>query len=397
MRVLHVSTTTSGGAGLAALRLVEAQIEIGVDATLLTQERGVILGPTSARRIPTLSRLAQRGMTALDLSLTRNRDYFYSPADFGVLDVGDILPAEPDVVHIHNWFNFFPWRLASELMVRGISVVATAHDERIMTGGCHTTLGCDNYLEDCAHCPQSRMSKVARSPALRLHRSLIKNLVTVVSPSSWLYRRLLRRFKGTAVTVHEVPNCLDTDVFHPPHVERAGGITLGVMTGKANDLLQGSLNELVELLGVVAAERIALRVAGRASPPAWPGPVSHEGYLRSDAERADFFRACDIAIAPTHADNFPNVNLEAILSGAAVLTCDVGGSGEVIRATGRGIAVDGSALAMARGAAGLLASVDEMRKSAWVVWAAAKDDYGYETVAGKHVALYETVIAESNP
>ena len=238
---------------------------------------------------------------------------------------------------------------------------------------------------------------IAHRPALRLHTALAESGVTVVSPSSWLYRRLLRRFEGTAVMVPEVPNCIDSDVFHPPHVQRAGGITLGVMTGKANDLLQGSLNELVVLIGVVAAERIELRVAGRASPPAWPGPVSHEGYLRSDAERADFFRACDIAIAPTHADNFPNVNLEAILSGAAVLTCDVGGSGEVIRATGRGIAVDGSALAMAHGAAGLLASVDEMRRSAWVVWAATKDAYGYETVAGKHLALYETVIAGSNP
>ena len=397
MRVLHVSTATSGGAALAALRLVEAQRGIGIDALLLTQERGVVIGPTGRRPVSSPRRLAQRGTTAIDLSLSRDRQHFFSPMDFGVLEIGDIRSLVPDVVHVHNWFNFFPWRLASQLRDQGIAVVATAHDERLMTGGCHTTLGCDNYLAGCRTCPQSRVHDIAQRPALRLHKTLIKSEATIVAPSSWLRSRLLRRFEGTAVTIHGIPNCLDTNVFHPPKTPRTGEITLGAMTGKADELLQASLDELAVLLGSESAQRITLRVAGPSSPPFWPGPVLSTGYVGTDAERADFFRACDISLAPTHADNFPNVNLESTLSGAAVLTCDVGGSGEVVRATGRGVAVNKSAEAMARGAAELLASVDELRGSAWTAWAGAKDLYGYDPVARAYSAVYTAATGGSGP
>jgi glycosyltransferase involved in cell wall biosynthesis len=397
MRVLHVSTATSGGAALAALRLVEAQRRIGIDALLLTQERGVVIGPTGRRTVSSPRRLAQRGTTAVDLSLSRDRQYFFSPLEFGVLEIGDIGSLVPDVVHIHNWFNFFPWRLAYQLKDQGIVLVATAHDERLMTGGCHTTLGCDSYLTGCRMCPQSRIHSVAQRPALRLHETLIESEATIVAPSAWLSSRLLRRFEGTAVTICEIPNGLDANIFHPPTTLRAGEITLGAMTGKADELLQASLDELAALLGFERAQRISLRVAGLAGPPSWPGPVVPLGYLRTDAERANFFRSCDISVAPTHADNFPNVNLESTFSGAAVLTCDVGGSGEVVRATGRGVAVDASAQAMAHGAAELLASIDELRRSAWTAWAAAKDLYGYGPVAREYSAVYAAVTGGSDP
>jgi len=234
MRVLHVSTATSGGAALAALRIVGAQRGIGIDALLLTQERGVVIGPTGRRTVSSPRRLAQRGTTAIDLSLSRDRRYFYSPLDLGVVEIGDIRSVAPDVVHVHNWFNFFPWRLASQLRDQGIAVVATAHDERLMTGGCHTTLGCDNYLAGCRTCPQSRVPAIAQRPALRLHETLIECGATIVAPSSWMSSRLLRRFEGTAVGIYEIPNCLDTNIFHPPKTLRAGEITLGAMTGKAS-------------------------------------------------------------------------------------------------------------------------------------------------------------------
>lgn len=272
-------------------------------------------------------------------------------------------------------------------------MVATAHDERLMTGGCHTTLGCGNYLAGCKMCPQSRVPAIAQRPALRLHETLIEIEATIVAPSSWLRSRLLRSFEGTAVTIHEIPNCLDTKIFHPPETQRTGEITLGVVTGKADGLLQASLDALVCLLGPDRAGRILLHVAGRESPPSWPGPVLHAGYLQTETERAEFFRACDMVVAPTHADNFPNINLEATLSGAAVATCDVGGSGEVVRSTSRGVAVDGSAVAMARGSAELLASVAELRRSSWTAWTAAKDLYGYEPVARQYAAVYEAVTA----
>lgn len=395
--MLHLATATSGGAAIAAARLVQAQRRIGLDATMTTQDHGVVIGPTSRRKIPRLSRLLQRGTTAIDLGLARDRRYFFSPLERGILTMEDIQEVEPDVVHVHNWFNFFPWTLAPQLRKQGIPLVATAHDERIMTGGCHTALGCDRYLAGCPQCPQSRIGAIAHRPAVRLHQKLVVARVAVVAPSSWLSRRLAARFEGTPVAVHEIPNCLDTEVFSPTEVEKTREASIGIIPGKADELLQATLDELASLLGSERVGRITLRVAGLAPAPSWPGLVVRHGLLRSETARADFFRACDVALLPTHADNFPNVNLEATLCGAAVLTCDVGGSGEVVRATGRGLTLDESPRELAEGAVKLLSSTGELRNGARGAWATAKDLYGNEPVAWRYKAVYDAAIDDLSP
>ena len=43
---------------------------------------------------------------------------------------------------------------------------------------------------------------------------------------------------------------------------------------------------------------------------------------------AQIYTAADVFVNPTHEDNYPTVNLEAIACGTPVVTYDTGGSGE---------------------------------------------------------------------
>ena len=197
--------------------------------------------------------------------------------------------------------------------------------------------------------------------------------------------------------ISHVPNCLNPTVFHPLDAPRSGHVVVGVMTGKAPQLLRGALDVMAARLGQAQCRNVTFQVAGPMELPNWPGPVEQHGYLRTEQDRADFWRSCDIAIAPTYADNFPNVNLEAIFSGAAPVTCDVGGAGEAIRATGRGEAVESSPNALAQAVIDLTEVLPELRESAWDSWTAAGELYSYESVVPRFNELYEAVTARLGP
>lgn len=393
MRVLHVSTSAGGGAGLAATRLIAAQKAEGIDAELLTQASGKLLDDAGTARIPIGNRMRQRLTTLANRAATKNAQFFFSPYSTEVLSVSDLLSRGPDVIHVHNWYNFVSWESLASLAEDGVGVVFTAHDERLLTGGCHLTLGCAAYLENCPSCPQARVARVAAQPSLHLNQGLTNLRSSLVAPSAWLAGRLRSRLPARSSTVHHIPNCLDGSVFHPPRELRQGSPVLGVVTGKADRLISSSLAALADLVARGLAPDPIVHSAGTGNQLTWPGKSVNFGVLTSEAQRAEFWRSCDVTLAATYGDNFPNVNLEAIFSGAVVVTCRVGGAAEAIEATERGLAVPGRPQDLAEAMAVSLRAVGESRETAWEAWTDAQNLYGGDSVAGRYRAVYETSIA----
>lgn len=60
MKVVHVGTSSSGGAALAATRLAKGQRASGLDAEMVFLHEGYVVSPTGRRRVSPTIRAGQR-------------------------------------------------------------------------------------------------------------------------------------------------------------------------------------------------------------------------------------------------------------------------------------------------------------------------------------------------
>ena len=397
MRVVHVATSLGGGAGLAALRICEAQQSVGIDAHILTLGRRDTNYPAHIHAVPTGlgSRSLGRLNLLLDRALTRQPSIFFGPFSHPRLELRHIMELEPDVLQVHNWFNFFDWSLAPELRLEGVPVVATLHDQRLMTGGCHYTLDCQQ-IRDCMACPQSRLPRLSSTHhrAAALRRQVSESRAGLVAPSMWLTSFARTVFPSPYNDTVTIPNCIPGHIFSPKHRKEARRIheadeheiVIAMIAGKAPELTGQTLRALGASLHPRQASRVRLMIAGDSAPVA-KYPMFHQthvGHLASEIERARFWASADIALAPTTADNFPNVVLEAMASGVPMVTPRVGGAGEALK-SGGGIATDpDSPEALSAAVATLICQEDLRDALGRRARAIALDSYSYRRIGERY-------------
>jgi glycosyltransferase involved in cell wall biosynthesis len=80
------------------------------------------------------------------------------------------------------------------------------------------------------------------------------------------------------------------------------------------------------------------------------GSLTRVGLLRDRQQMADFYAMCDVFVLPSRSDSFAAVQVEAALSGTPLVTTDIPGAREVVRATGAGrLVAPGDPVALAEG------------------------------------------------
>jgi glycosyltransferase involved in cell wall biosynthesis len=186
VQIDHITFSKTGGAGIVAHTIANAQRELGHDVNVLTVVDSDLR--SQPLRAPALTVAA-----AADewLASSHSEKTLFSPTrgNLGILNIERIRP--DSIIHLHWIAGVLNQEYLRVLLGAGRKVVWTLHDMNPFTGGCHHSHNCTEYLGECSTCPQSRplfQKLVSINLSKRQLDEHYPNL-RIVSPTSWLSER----------------------------------------------------------------------------------------------------------------------------------------------------------------------------------------------------------------
>ena len=334
LNVGMIATSLHGGAGIAASRIAESVARNGVNLTIISRDEKPIFNIPNLKienRVsqfisPILS-LAQRKLIQKDLKLVTPLGVDFFQNNLKAL-------RNFDVIHIHASYNFISSSSIYKIGEMGIPTLITLHDQRFLTGGCHYSFTCKEFLRDCANCPQIRkgFQQLATSS---LHKTIanfqnIEN-IAVTTPSEWLLNlaQESRTFHGRSIT--KINNPIPSTYTFNGNSNPRGKIRIAFSAASLDNPYKGIGILECALKLLTHPRKFELLLIGKGEHPGnFAGIESHSTYSESDIEMSNILNSIDYLIVPSEADNSPNIIGEAICSGTKVIASNAGGTSELI-------------------------------------------------------------------
>lgn len=344
----------TGGAAVAANRLMEALNNNGVKAKMLvmTKETDNINVVELGR--PWLQRfhfLWERLCIFFHLRFSKAHLFEIDIANAGT-DI-TTLPEfrEADVVHL-SWVNqgMLSLGVLRKIVRSGKAVVWTMHDLWPASSICHYARGCEAFKNGCGHCALLPGGGSARDLSHRVfgrkERIYQQSNMHFVACSQWLADQARQSRLLAHLHVESIPNPIDTRVFcrKDKHEVRR---RVGLPTDK-RVILFVSQRVTMERKGmayfVEAVERLVaghpeyrdntvVAVLGGHSEAVTAQlalPSTPLGYVSDERQIVDIYNAADVFVLPSLEDNLPNTIMEAMACGVPCVGFKVGGIPEMI-------------------------------------------------------------------
>ncbi len=347
-RVLHLSTYgANSGAGVAALRLLEAERSYGLDAELLLMAPNseTLAGVHALGNDRGLYRAwqcklwSERAIVALLNGFNREQTFKTSLGRLGI-SMRALRPylAKVDLIHLH-WTQhaFLSLRTLEELCKLGLPVVITLHDYWWAQG-----------IEQMATKPGElspplrRLDRQVRKCKAELMAHYPIHWVTV---SSSLANEVSRSSIVPRLGISTIGNVLSTQYYQQAQSQRSRDTNeqppyqiLFVAT-RVDDPIKGwsyltaAMQQLAELAGEQTAQ-MQLTLVGALSDRTLlkqiPIPVQHLGRI-SDAERLrSLYAESSVLISTSERESFGQTLLEALACGTPVIARDSGGPADIL-------------------------------------------------------------------
>ena len=411
MRVLIVNTSErTGGAAVAANRLMKALINHGVKAKMLVRDKeSDSLTVVGLPKSPMLHWhfLWERLVIFVRSRFSRKHLFEIDLANTGSDITGLPEFKEADVIHLH-WINQGMLSLSNiqKILRSGKPVVWTMHDIWPATAICHLTLGCRSFTSACKSCRLlSGGSALTQSVWRKKQRLFEDGDIHFVACSHWLESEAKSSalLKGHKIT--SIPNPIDTHIYNNRCNKQEVRQQLGLPADKKLVLFVSQrvtnpnkgMDYLVEAcgllkdidqLGIVILGGHAEEVADQLSFETYP-----LGYVNDEHRIVDIYNAVDVFVLPSLSENLPNTIMEAMACGVPCVGFRVGGIPEEIDHKQNGYVADyRSAEDLAWGIRWILTEADYESLSRHAVQKVAQN-YSQQSVALKYLDVYQQAMA----
>ena len=355
MRVVHINKSDlTGGAAVAASRIVSSLRLMEVDATMLVAEK--------KSKKPWVESILKRQKDKVKLTFNFLYDILsFLPHEknkrgrfaFSLSKKGFNLSNHPsiknaDIIHLH-WFNqgFLSLKGLQAILGLGKPVVWTLHDMWSFTGGCHYSAGCTNFKESCGQCPmllEPRDNDLSALQHLRKMKMYENAPLTFVTCSNWLGQLAKSSSLARNIPVQTIHNPINTQRFTPTSridARRELGLPLDkkiILFGAANVLdprkgMKLLIHALNDLSQKSYSDQIELVIFGKTPSDMeehLPFPATLMHYVSKPETLVHLYNAADLFVLPSLEDNLPNTVMESLACGTPVAAFRIGGVPEMV-------------------------------------------------------------------
>lgn len=348
--LLLCNSDLNGGAAVVTYRLMCALNDQGHEARLLVMNklsndpRVEVVGNNLSRK---LWFLGERLGIFLDNGLSRRNLFKVSTATTG-FDISRHPLARWADAFILSWVNQGMMSLGDvdRLSSLGKPVLWAMHDMWCMTGGCHHSLGCDNYLRECGLC---QFVKDGRDSHDLTHRGWKRKMAVYprhprlrfVAVSDWLRDRAAESSLLGNLTVESIPNAFPIDDFKivPSHHHNPSKQLIIMGAARLDDPIKNlplaieALNLLAESRPDLADRSLAVFYGSVRDPRAFDSlrfPHELTGRIDSHEKIRELYASGTVVLSTSHFETLPGTLIEGMAAGCTPVAAGRGGQGQIV-------------------------------------------------------------------
>lgn len=371
IKVLHINTSDSGGAAIAAIRIHLGLLQNGIESSYLSlyKTKGGIPshvaydGPVKNTKpdypVLTLKNVLREKLThhyQKDMSeylrKTEEAKKVKTPtmingfSSFGLFSspesIFDITKTkayqEADIIHLHWVADFIDY--PSFFRQNKKPVIWTLHDANPYRGGFH-------HEDDEIRNEKTHKFIDDQYKQIKKESIAYQDKMTVVSPSLWLAKEALKSEMFVSKKVTTIRNGIDLRIFKPYDKNWAKNFfnipstktTFLFASHDIQDYRKG-LDLLLPLISCDQFKDVTFILAGSYSSVFNQENVLVLGSISDQRLMSLVYAASDFFLLTSRTDNLPNTMVEAIASGTPVIGFPIGDSKEIIEDQGCGFIAD---------------------------------------------------------
>ena len=338
MKVLIVNTSEhTGGAAVAANRLMKALINNGVKAKMLVRDKETdsltVIGMN--HHIAAEWYFLYERLQIWICNLFHRKNLFkVSTASTG-FDITR-LPEfqEADIIHLH-WINqgFLSLSSIENILKSRKPVVWTMHDMWEATAICHHAYECTNYQSECHHCPflYSPGKHDLSNKVFHKKQRLTAYPIHYVAVSNWLAERAKQSALIGKQPIHVIPNSISPSQFSM--------INVAFGAARIDDDIKG-LSYLLDALRILISERgyksndIRLLLFGGIKDESKlneiPVEYTYFGYVNDHSRMSQIYSAANVVVSSSLYETFGQTLIEAQLCGCIPVAFNNSGQSDII-------------------------------------------------------------------
>lgn len=336
MRVVHLSTTDSGGAFKATIRISESLQTQAVESSVLVRTR--YHGSETIEVMDSVfKKICSKVRNGINLLFSKGDVV----SDLFGADLSKIPQiADADIIILH-WVNSF----VSAGTIRKLKkikkpIIWVMHDMWVFTGGCHYDGECGKYKEVCGACPLLRSSVKTDRTYKNLHQKktlYAEHKITFIALSEWELECAKNSNALKECKIKKIFNPLNVNVFRP--MDRQMLQTKKTNTEKKIILFGASrsfgddvkgFKYLLEALRCLDKDKYCAVCFGGNEPKGIQSlvegfEISYLGQIYEEEELAIWYNIADVFVAPSLQETFCYTVCEALSCGTPVAAFAIGG------------------------------------------------------------------------